>query len=103
MSNYVSIPYGTRQAWGVAAREEHLLKWCYENGPDSYKSYTERAARLEAFQSNNQDERSHYVVVPIPGRTATYDIAETFDPGPIGEKRAARAVEFRKDLLRRFP
>jgi hypothetical protein len=102
-SNYVRLPFDAeprQQAWGVAAREGQLLKWCFEQGPStSWRTYTERAAKLEAFQSNNQQMEGFFVAVPIPNHEARYDISKHFDPGPIGDERTALAVKYRSELL----
>jgi hypothetical protein len=100
--NYKQIPFDTRreQAWGVAAKQENgLLQWCYGQGPDGFQRYTERAAKMEAFASNNAKLDAHFVAVAIPNAVARFDLSEeTYGPGPRSEEGCAALIAFRKQL-----
>jgi hypothetical protein len=99
VSNYKYVPGGTTsQGWGIAFRENNKLRWCYGQGPNHF-TYTERAARLGAFMSNNGNLDGPFTPIPIPDQTATHDFAETFDPGPVGDEMAEKYTIFRQKLL----
>jgi hypothetical protein len=103
MSNYkfnaLSCP--PQQGWGIASRKPSgLLEWCYQQGPGKF-SYTERAAKLEAFVSNNENPNGTFVAVPIPESFASYDIDEDYyDAGPVSKERRIKSTAFRAKLLR---
>jgi hypothetical protein len=101
MDNFRRLDTNARQqAWGVAFRRGEHLSWRYGEGPCGYKTWTWRAAKLVAFMSNNERE-GPFVAIPVPDCFASMDIDESaFDPGPIGDDRAAIARAFRVRLLR---
>jgi hypothetical protein len=100
VSNYKFIPNdGSIQGWGIAFRKGKILKWCFGQGPEHF-AYTERAARLEAFVSNNGDLNGPFTPIPIPDRTASFDFAEEFDPGPLGDEKTEKVINFRQQLLK---
>ena len=102
MSNYKfhSLMEPKQQAWGIAFRRDNgLLEWTYSCGPGHF-GWTERAAKLEAFVSNNEKGDGPYVAVPMPGAFASYDIAEKYDAGPVSDERRRASTAFRAKLLR---
>jgi hypothetical protein len=103
MSNYKFAPLmePKQQGWGIAFRRPSgLLDWCYQQGPGCF-TFTERAAKLEAFVSNNENPSGPYVAVPVPESFAAYDIDETqYDAGPVSDERRRASTAFRKKLLR---